>query len=795
MAHIKDIDRSSLLIKTRRLVWLYGQMGYGKTTLMRQDYVKNPQEKLWIDSVTLCSENELNDFITQHDTENATLYIDNIHLLNNRWIKHLFDKLPIYAKVIISSRSFTPQQDISLTLLNKFQVLNYHQLKLSFTDISELLPSHNIILAKDVFNLSLGWPVLVAMICNKIHLARDIKHLKHIVNSPPSSLASFVQHSLITNITDQQKTFLAWLSIVDTLPKALFSHNEVLLLDDYCEHELNGLVLHHDLHWQLMPLLKHACFLAFNKSQPKEISEFTLLLSQRYLAINDIKSAITLLLQIDEKEKAVQYLSQMGGMLEWIKHGLTNLIALNNLFTQQDAEQYEPIAWLACIVNYKLGNVSQSRQIVNFYWQKQEINQLAWTTADAMIKLHEGLIFEPKHLEQLTSFAKDDTQIGPFTGALINNLLAVALLQTGENNRAYSAATQAQKFYQELNDAQYGKTFIKIHQSHSLILSVKLKEAKQLLSRTNSEIQAYFNKDKSIRIAMQVVKLELNFLSGLMPAVRSVDQLIKKLTLSESWFDLYATLIPIAIKIAILQRNVNYIPKWFSIVHAHIHTNPMEYLNRLLSQLALLVIQQCPELKTSLNTYIVELNPYDLKGLPWRLQFVELELMWHIKKLNVHTINEVITFAQNNQNNLLAIYAKTIKALDTSASKLNSNLPTELPIELIAELEEQQLFGLLWQVKEYIPETTLNRVLKEHNRLSLFDYLPENSTKAPEVLSKKEQDIHKLLRANLRNKQIALELDISEHTVKFHLKNIYRKLAVKSRREAALAAKNLDCLE
>ncbi|MCP4326351.1 MAG: hypothetical protein GY787_31850, partial [Alteromonadales bacterium] len=265
---------------------------------------------------------------------------------------------------------------------------------------------------------------------------------------------------------------------------------------------------------------------------------------------------------------------------------------------------------------------------------------------------------------------------------------------------------------------------------------------------------------------MQVVKLELNFLSGLMPAVRSVDQLIKKLTLSESWFDLYATLIPIAIKIAILQRNVNYIPKWFSIVHAHIHTNPMEYLNRLLSQLALLVIQQCPELKTSLNTYIVELNPYDLKGLPWRLQFVELELMWHIKKLNVHTINEVITFAQNNQNNLLAIYAKTIKALDTSASKLNSNLPSELPIELIEELEEQQLFGLLWQVKEYISEPTLNRVLKEHNRLSLFNYLPENSTKAPEVLSKKEQDIHKLLRANLRNKQIALELDISEHTVK-----------------------------
>jgi DNA-binding CsgD family transcriptional regulator len=776
-------------------------MGYGKSTLMQQHFAKNTHEKCWIDNMTVSPEHEFQHFIKHHDDADATLYIDNIHLLKDVWLTSLFANLPVNAKVIISSRSFNPKADISLTLLNEFQVLDYHQLKLNFTDISELLPRHSVILAKDVFTMSLGWPVLVAMICNKVHLARDIVHLKHIVNSPPSSLANFAQQTLIENITGQQQQFLVWLSIVETLPKALFSNNEQILLDDYCEHELNGLVLHHESSWQLMPLLKNACFLGLHKSKLDELRQCTLLLSQRFLGVNDIKSAITLLLQIGEKEKAIEYLSQMGGMLEWIKHGLTNLIELNNLFSQQDAEQYEPIAWLACIVNYKLGNVSQSRQIVNFYWQKQKINQLAWTTADAMIKLHEGLIFEPKHLAQLTSFAKDDSQTGPFTGALINNLLAVALLQTGENDQSFIAATQAKAFYQELNDAQYGQTFINIHQSHSLILSVKLPEAKQLLSRTNSEIQTYFNKDKSIRIALQVVKLELNFLSGLMPAVRSVDQLIKKLTLSESWFDLYATLIPIAIKLAILQRSLSYIPKWFAIVHAHIHTNPMAYLNRLLSKLALLVIVQCPELKVPLNYYLIEPKPDALKGLPWRLQLVEFELMWHTNKVDVGAINKAMTSAKKHKNQLLYSYAKTIKALVNTSpnkdlhssvgleNKLETGLANALPIELIKELEEQQLFGLLWQVKDYVAQATLNRILKEHNRLSLFSYLPENSAKTPDVLSKKEQHIHKLLRANLRNKQIALELDISEQTVKFHLKNIYRKLGVKSRQEATISKK------
>ena len=109
-----------------------------------------------------------------------------------------------------------------------------------------------------------------------------------------------------------------------------------------------------------------------------------------------------------------------------------------------------------------------------------------------------------------------------------------------------------------------------------------------------------------------------------------------------------------------------------------------------------------------------------------------------------------------------------------------------LPPALIKELEQQQLFGLLWQMKQYIPQAQLKNMLKENNRLSLYSHEEQALTEAPVVLSKKELDIHQLLRNNLRNKQIALELDISEQTVKFHLKNIYRKLGVKSRKAAAL---------
>jgi two-component system response regulator DevR len=52
-------------------------------------------------------------------------------------------------------------------------------------------------------------------------------------------------------------------------------------------------------------------------------------------------------------------------------------------------------------------------------------------------------------------------------------------------------------------------------------------------------------------------------------------------------------------------------------------------------------------------------------------------------------------------------------------------------------------------------------------------------------LSERELTIVRALAQGLTNKQIGSELCVSEQTVKFHLRNIYRKLAIGSRVEAA----------
>jgi len=51
-------------------------------------------------------------------------------------------------------------------------------------------------------------------------------------------------------------------------------------------------------------------------------------------------------------------------------------------------------------------------------------------------------------------------------------------------------------------------------------------------------------------------------------------------------------------------------------------------------------------------------------------------------------------------------------------------------------------------------------------------------------LSKTEIKVIQLLSKGLSNKSISEECEISENTVKFHLKNIYKKLKVHNRLEA-----------
>jgi DNA-binding NarL/FixJ family response regulator len=69
----------------------------------------------------------------------------------------------------------------------------------------------------------------------------------------------------------------------------------------------------------------------------------------------------------------------------------------------------------------------------------------------------------------------------------------------------------------------------------------------------------------------------------------------------------------------------------------------------------------------------------------------------------------------------------------------------------------------------------------------LFETENDRSEGTDGPLTERESEVLGLLSKGLANKQIAVELGISEHTVKFHVSSIYTKLNVTNRTEAVRA--------
>jgi DNA-binding CsgD family transcriptional regulator len=101
--------------------------------------------------------------------------------------------------------------------------------------------------------------------------------------------------------------------------------------------------------------------------------------------------------------------------------------------------------------------------------------------------------------------------------------------------------------------------------------------------------------------------------------------------------------------------------------------------------------------------------------------------------------------------------------------------------ELSVHLEE---LGYVQNRDAWKTQVTANLRHTAFRQLKIQESLPESGTlQSGAVLSASERRVVALLHLDLSNKEIAAQLNVSVHTVKFHLSNIFRKTGTTNRSE------------
>ncbi len=103
--------------------------------------------------------------------------------------------------------------------------------------------------------------------------------------------------------------------------------------------------------------------------------------------------------------------------------------------------------------------------------------------------------------------------------------------------------------------------------------------------------------------------------------------------------------------------------------------------------------------------------------------------------------------------------------------------------------QDQLIRGLqsLLRGEYWVPRRLLHHFLEKNRRAP-------SSKRSDIKLTKRERQILKLIKDGATNMDIASALDVSEHTVKSHLYNVYKKIGVRNRLEASNWVRDLEDL-
>ncbi|MEE9273065.1 MAG: LuxR C-terminal-related transcriptional regulator [Robiginitomaculum sp.] len=813
---IVRLQSQLLLSPTTKMTIIETLPGYGKTTL-GLDWANRIQKTQKGKIVWITATDDINDFKSdmeiqlsaflnkdvEYDVKSVIhffnssnhpiwLFIDNAHKLSLSIIddlKIVFGRIKVTSHIVLMKRSIGKSHFSSLLALNDAQIFGNSELAFTHHEIQQVLGCNKSI-AKVLFDKFLGWPLAYILLKRQgfgktmsPSLARTIE---------PKLFSSYIDEEVIEDIEQGIFEKACDLAVLEELNIA-----DAQIICQLSPYEVDGLIsalkpiIHAGKHVGFFnPVVHRALRRKAWEHRPDAMKNLSIRASEYFWQKGELAKALTYAAQSGEVDYVCELIEKAGGLFLWINEGLERIQHVMSFTDDHICRKYPRLLLIKSLLHVKGGDLKQADN----YWQK------AIATSDNFTKDRDGgdlkaLQRESQmmgsllagygchNLEEQVRSAQPFLQESVVEGwnyaqqGYLHTLMCLHALQMGSFDKVKEQAAAAKTAFETVG-SDYGILFLDFHLGGAAYAQGHVQSAQDLYLRTEKRRRQYFPQDEGLRFIRKVFAAEVDCEVGAFLGVkRKLFGLERRLGESEAWFDVYAS----AIK---SHSNLTFLTSGYEDTKEELYNAALKARKKGLKRIARFVDVLRMELagraydEDELERLAIKLDlgsvfddPQKMKYLMWREYVVMVQA--HSRFLcskgegreAQKIIGELIEYGNNFGNKICQMYGLALRAeffginspeFISLSQDTGYLLPLALSEKLRISLQNEELFQRI------------------HNRVqdALFVLAPKTNS----GFTRREQEIIRLLaQQSASDKEIAVHLDVSIHTVRFHMKNIFRK--------------------
>ena len=473
----------------------------------------------------------------------------------------------------------------------------------------------------------------------------------------------------------------------------------------------------------------------------------------------------------------------------------------------------------------KDGEIAQAHQVfeslkeTNSHLLSDRTNATAPLRRDAMLmgillEAYEDRLSDRKSIEKILATEQNLTRSDSTGRSLIYAIAAVGALAVGSFEEALEYAKTSQRYMREVN-CVLGLNYALLHEGQASLFLGRLKEAIATLDEAHDMAEDNFGADSGLKAVAGIIRAAAHYLRD----EHDAEQLGNALAYAEDydgWFDVYAAGYGTAASHAYSRKGL---PAASAVLAAGRQTaehRSLERLSELLDAYEYLFLARAGELKRARRLFhqkdlTIRARPGAESSPDWRRDHL------------IGVADGLMALAARNYDTGLKV-TERIAGLAAASGNRWSMLDSQVLRALMLEAcgRDDEAFSGLVTATEFAvaqgayrplldfgkPLERLFARLNRHRRdlqlgslthrfvsvcLTRFKEgaIDAASNTSAGLLSPREREVLEQLASGLSNKGIARALDMTENTVKFHLKNIFTKLDVNKRILAVAAGRNL----